>query len=598
MTLDEARLLLGETAVTNHASRAAVVEALDRAGIEWPFTAHVTVLRNYTVEPLESFLKFAAYSRDMRVELSFGGYDTYAQDILDPSTKGLEPPLDGVVLSLWLDNLPMAFDGEGALQADAVITHLEQVIAALRRRVSCGVFLNTFLPAAHQLEDVYEPAGNAALHRLNAALRELAGRHASVFVIDFLALQSETGVQHARDSRYWFMFKAPLGTGLLAAWADALAQALAASRGAATKVVALDCDNTLWGGIVGEDGLEGIKLDPQEYPGSAFWVFQRQLLELHRRGVLLTLCSKNNEADVWEVFERHPHSVLRRHHFAGYRIDWRDKAANLRELAEELQLGLDAFLFIDDNPAEADRVRQALPTVDVLAVPQAPHGLPRLLAGYRRWAVARTSEDSLRPQQYEAERERRQVATAFDDPEAFLASLELVADTGPALRSEIGRVAQLTQKTNQFNLTTRRYTEQDILRFVDAREAEVLVLAARDKYGDYGLTGVAILVAEAAGCRIDTFLLSCRILGRHLEDVLLDEVVQRVKEKWGAREITSEFIGTAKNSQVADFYSRRQFECIAEGNGCRRYRLATDAYHPLRPAAVDVRRRQSGWKSE
>jgi len=337
-------------------------------------------------------------------------------------------------------------------------------------------------------------------------------------------------------------------------------------------VVAADCDNTLWGGIVGEDGRQGIQLDPHEYPGNIHHAFQRQLVQLVRQGVLLVLCSKNNEADVLEVIDQHPGCFIRREHLSGWRINWQDKARNLEELAAELNLGLDSFVFIDDSPVECGLVRQLLPMVDVLQAPKRVYRLPELLrdySGFFRLVV--TEEDRRRTAQYQAQRQREAERSHAGSLTDYLAGLGLVAEIGPALAEEVPRVAQLTQKTNQFNLTTRRYGEGEIARLHEDPDSLVLCLKAQDRFGDYGLTGVAIVVRKDKSAEIDTFLLSCRILGRRLEDVFLNRVLAAALAAWPVESASAEYLRTRKNAQVADFYERLGFRTTG-GDGSQHIR--------------------------
>jgi FkbH-like protein len=599
MTNADVRAILAAADDGSHASRLAAVDALTRSDYSWPRRARVRILRNYTLEPLESFLRLAAYRRRVDLDLSFGDFDAYLQEILDSGSMLNTSPPDAVVLALWLESLPMAFDREGRLQTRAVIEHVCGAVAQVRARVPSLLCLNTFLPPGHRLG--YPSSGEMiqAVREVNGAVEALAMEYPSVFVVDFDRLQAVTGESASRDSRYWHMFKAPLGAGLLGAWGDLLAQVLASTQGGARKVLALDCDNTLWGGIVGEDGVSGIKLDPHAYPGNAFVTFQRQLVALQEQGVLLVLCSKNNERDVLEVLDDHPACVLRREHLAGWRINWEDKASNLKELADELSLGLESFVFLDDSSLESDFVRQTLPVVDVLTVPAEPYALPGVLARYNGFfSVVRAPEDLLRTQHHAAERERHHSSSLFAGHEEFLASLDLVAEVGPAVPHELDRVAQLTQKTNQFNLTTKRYSAAEIRSLAASERSDVIVLNARDRYGEYGLTGVAVLTVDGGSCRIDTFLLSCRVLGRHFEDVLLDAAIDRARERWPSCQIVAEFIETPKNTQVAQFFPRRGFEVVAKNGPSTSYRIGALEYKPIRPAGVTVRRRVSEWKTE
>ena len=257
-------------------------------------------------------------------------------------------------------------------------------------------------------------------------------------------------------------------------------------KGKAKKCVVVDCDDTLWGGVVGEDGLDGIKLDRNSYPGKAFYDFQTGLLHLAERGILVVLCSKNNEADVLEVLDKHPGCRLKRKHLSAWRVNWQDKASNIAEIAEELNLGLDSFVFVDDNPVECGLVKELLPEVTVLQVPQKLHELPSLLFEQGFFDAFRlTEEDHKRAQLYQSESPRRQSRGGFKSVEEYLSSLETVAVIHRMRSGEIPRVAQLTQKTNQFNLHPKRYSERDVAAFADRPDAAVFTLSVSDRFRRY-----------------------------------------------------------------------------------------------------------------
>jgi FkbH-like protein len=334
----------------------------------------------------------------------------------------------------------------------------------------------------------------------------------------------------------------------------------------------LDCDNTLWGGIVGEAGIEGIKLDRNGYPGKAFYDFQTSVLHLAQRGVLIALCSKNNEADVFEVLDKHPWCRLKRSHLSGWRINWQDKAANIVEIAEELNLALDSFVLVDDNPVECDLVRKLLPQVTVLQVPEKLYRLPSLALEQGLFDTIRlTDEDRKRALLYQSESQRKTERGAFANVEDYLASLNTVACIHRARPAEIPRVAQLTQKTNQFNLTTRRYSERDVQAFVERQNAAVFTLSVQDRFGDLGLVGALILERSGAVVRIDTFLMSCRVLGRGLERAMVTHCLDVMKSIWEIDTWHAEYIPTRKNMQVVDFWSLSGFVQTGDAEGRRSY---------------------------
>ena len=581
MSVPEAVLaLLPTSSQPKLAEVLAAVRQLDQLDFAWPHRARVRVLRNFTCDQLAPLLRLEGCRRLLQIDVEFGDYDTYAQEVLDPGSPTRRAPHDLLVLALWLDHLAFAFDANQTLQAEAVLDHVRAQVAQLRAHTSALIAVNTFLLPTHSLDH----RDTAALAQLNAGLHELAGSDGRVLVVDFGQIIETVGRAAAVDARYLFTYKSPLQPPALQGWTTILGAALASQKGLLRKVLALDCDNTLWGGIVGEDGATGIRLHPHDQPGNIYYTFLRQLLQLQRQGVLLVLCSKNNEADVLEVLDQHPHSLLRRSHLAGWRINWENKAENLAALARELRLGLDSFVFIDDSAVECDFVRQTLPSVAVLQVPERAHLLPSLLAGYTGFfKVATIDDDAVRTQQYQSEQSRGAAAAQAANLDEYLAGLELVAEIRPAPATELARVAQLTQRTNQFNLTTRRYSTGDLERMQQSPDWRVLTMKVRDNFGDYGLTGAAILARGESAIRIDSFMLSCRILGRRLEDALLAETIAAARAFGGASELAAEFLPTPKNAQVRDFFDQRGFTLIGGGDPHKRYTLdlSTD---PIRHA--------------
>ena len=332
-------------------------------------------------------------------------------------------------------------------------------------------------------------------------------------------------------------------------------------------------------GLSERTDLAGIKLG-KTYPGSAYYEFQQEILNLYNRGIVIALCSKNNEADVWEVFERHPDMLLRKEHIAAAQINWRDKVTNLRQIAADLNLGLESFVFIDDSPFEAGQVRQFLPEVDVIEFSHDRTVEYReILAAYGGFdTLILSEEDKQRGAMYRAEAERKELQTRSADLRSYYASLEMVLEIRFADQFSIPRIAQLTQKTNQFTLTTRRYSDADIQCLSESDAADVVYVQLRDRFGDSGITGVCILKYESDQAIIHSFLLSCRVLGRGVEDAFLAQCLKRAKRR-GCKVAKGEYRPTAKNDQVKDFYTSRGFRVVAEEDGVRRY--AADLKAPI-----------------
>lgn len=336
------------------------------------------------------------------------------------------------------------------------------------------------------------------------------------------------------------------------------------------KCLVLDLDNTLWGGVLGEDGVEGIQIG-SDYPGKAYLYWQEALLQLSRSGVILAVCSKNNERDVLEAWERNPFIVLKKDSFSAYRINWQDKATNIKELADELNIGLDSFVFIDDNPTERELIKQTLPMVSVPDFPGQPYMLPvffkQLVDDYFK-VYSITDEDRKKTEQYKANAYRVQAQKSFADFDKFLESLDIQITIEAANEFNIQRIAQMTQKTNQFNLTTKRYTDADVRGLVDAGW-NIWCISVADKFGDNGITGCVMV----NGNKIDSFLLSCRILGKGIEVAFAKRLLFLLSKK-GYSNLKAKYIPTAKNAQVKDFYERVGFVCLAENeDGSKDYEI-------------------------
>lgn len=417
-------------------------------------------------------------------------------------------------------------------------------------------------------EDDY--AVRSAIEEYNAALFLAEKVNANLKVIDYSEFTRNYPVTDLFDWKFYFISQMGINPKLtkdFQAWWNRKMDSIALKR---KKCIVLDLDNTLWGGVLGEDGISGIKIGG-DYPGKAFAFFQKSLLQLSKAGVILTVCSKNNEADVLEAWEKNPFMVLKKEQFAAYRINWTDKATNIKELAEELNIGLDSFVFVDDNPTERELIKQTLPMVSVPEFPAQPYELPvffkKLVEDYFK-VYSITDEDKKKTEQYKANAARVQAQHSFTNIGAFLESLEIQITIEAANEFNIPRIAQMTQKTNQFNLTTKRYTDADVKGFL-ANGWKIWCVSVADRFGDNGITGCIMVDVDT----IDTFLLSCRILGKGIEKAFIKKIISLLKEN-GVKTVKAAYLPTAKNAQVAEFYDRCGFSLVAENaDGGKDYAL-------------------------
>ena len=503
------------------------------------------VFRNNTVE------------RFFPKDYTFSGYD----DISFVPTEA-----DGYV---WFYQAPMNCSSEASVEE---IKGYQQKFDYVLEQVNADKTM-----MALTMEDVYpltftddDYSVRAAVEQYNAVLFEAEKNHPNLKVIDYSEFTRRYPVTELFDWKFYFISQMGINPKLtkdFQVWWQHKLDSIALKR---KKCIVLDLDNTLWGGVLGEDGISGIKIGG-DYPGKAFAFFQKSLLQLSKAGVILAICSKNNEADVLEAWDKNPFMVLKKEHFAAYRINWTDKATNIKEMANELNLGLDSFVFVDDNPTERELIKQMLPMVSVPDFPSQPYELPtffkQLVDDYFK-VYSITEEDKNKTEQYKANAARVQAQHSFADFGTFLESLDMQITIEAANEFNIPRIAQMTQKTNQFNLTTKRYTDADVKGFL-ASGWKIWCISVADRFGDNGITGCIMV----NGDEIDTFLLSCRILGKGIEVAFVKKIMAFLKES-GLVSVKAAYLPTAKNAQVADFYDRCGFHCIAENaDGSKNYEL-------------------------
>jgi len=558
----------------------------------------VAVLRNFTAEGLLPVLAGEIVRAGFAPKFYLGDFDAVAADVLNPDSPLFRFQPDFIILAQWLESLQPALANRfltlSTEQVEGAVADLRQqqrqLLRALRERTKAVVLLNNFpVPPAPTLGilDAQRTGGQTAtVLQLNAALAADCQTVGDAYIVDLMRLIGDVGYRNAVNERFWQTARAPLAPPGLIAYGQECGRFFRALRGRARKCLVLDCDNTLWGGIVGEDGFEGIKCDTT-YPGSCFRALQEEALNLYHRGVILALCSKNNEADVLQVLREHPDMVLREEHFAITMVNWDDKVTNLRRIAAELNIGLDSLVFVDDNPFETNFVSEHLPEVAVIPLTPNPASHRAALARSGLFdTLSVSAEDRKRTEMYRSDRQRKELERSTGSLAEYLAGLETRAEFGPPRRTEIARVAQLTQKTNQFNLTTRRYSEGEITALAGGPDSEVTRLSAADKVSDLGLVGVAVTRYRGELAEIDSFLMSCRALGRGLEDGLLHIVADNARRR-GATIVRGVFRKTRKNDLCVDFYQRNGFaktESTPEGSV---WELAVDRPLPEFPPWIE-----------
>ncbi|HWB82779.1 MAG TPA: HAD-IIIC family phosphatase [Bryobacteraceae bacterium] len=539
---------------------------------------HCVILRSFTVEPVMPLLRACAFTSGIDLSVKPGEFNSYVQELLDPGSFLYTTSPDTVVLAVQTRDLaPELWRDYSGLDADArqasvkrITQEYESWVQTFRSRSQANLIVHTLAapPVASQgVYDSQQEEGQAtAIQEINRHLRLVARAHRGVYVLDYDALVARHGREEWGDERKWLAVRLPIAARNLPHLAREWMRFLTPLSGRIAKAVAVDLDNTLWGGVIGEDGMAGIQLGT-EYPGAAYQELQRTLLDLWRRGILLAICSKNNPADALEALGGHPGMLLKPEHFAAQRINWNEKGQNLREIASELNIGLDAIAFLDDNPVERQQVREQAPEAMVIELPSDPMLFARAVrdfAGFERLSLSK--EDRERGRYYAAERQRTQLEATATSREDFYRSLQQEVEIAPVNSLTLARVAQLTQKTNQFNLSTKRYTEQQIAEMSRTGGWLVYSLKVRDRYSDNGLVGVAITWDHDGTCEIDTFLMSCRVIGRTVETALLAQLACEARAR-GAKRLEGWYLPTKKNAPARDFYAAHGFQLREEKEG-------------------------------
>jgi FkbH-like protein len=552
---------------------ARALDALPADAVPEALRARVAVVASFTIEPFLPVLRIEAARAGLWLETYLAPYGQYLRELLDPAS-GLyrfRPQVtflavDGDVLwnQRWAENPPILSEpvvGE-------LLTPLFSGLEVFERAGSGIVVVNDFVLPRRSTEGVHAFRSKATfahtIAHANKHLRLRLATRPNTFLFPMADVVTQVGRNQAFNWRTHYRGHVTWSDALMSAVAERYVGFALASIGKATKCIVLDLDNTLWGGVLGEDGPAGIALGPH-WPGSEFLDFQRELLDLHRQGILLAVCSKNNEAEALAVLRDHPHQLIRPAVLAAHRINWEDKASNIRALARELDIGLDHMLLIDDSPHERAWVQGQIPE---LRVPEVP-GDSSL---YADWVgslpsvivLQQTSEDSRRTALYQEARERETYRAATGSLEDFLRGLGLRVQIEGVTDQTMGRVVQLLSKTNQFNLTTRRHDEATIRRRLAAGEWRVYTMGVADRYGDFGLTGVAIVATDAQTWRVDSFLLSCRVIGKSVEAALLARIATDAREA-GAATLVGEFIDSGRNQVAAMLLADHGF--LPSGNG-------------------------------
>jgi len=566
-----------------------LAQARKKAAPPFRRRCRIALLSSTTIDFLAPILRAQCFGAGIDAEIYIGPFNQYEQEIRHPDSGLARFQPD--VIAIGTDWRSLGLRDEEDSPGGIIGEHtgrLESLWREARERLGATVIQFNYeappFDALGQLSAALPGGRGHLLRAINLALWEAAGRTQGVAILDVDQIAARFGKDRWNDPVLWHTAKQYPSAEAMPALGHQLTALLRAALGLTSKCLALDLDGVLWGGVIGEDGLAGIQLGGGP-AGEAFVDFQRYLQSLTRTGVLLAVCSKNNPEDAVLPFRKHPEMVLREQDIAIFTANWKSKDENLREIATALNIGLDAMVFVDDNPAERSRVRQNLPEVEVVDLPADPALYVSALSRLGLFeTLAITREDRQRTASIRENLERKTLESTAGSVDDYLAQLDIQVQLAPFDEANLPRIVQLINKTNQFNLTTRRRGDAEV-RALLAAGAYTQAMRASDRFGDSGLTGVLIAIPDGAGLRVDTWLMSCRVLGRRLEEVMFAALVRYAAENH-TTQITGEYIPTAKNSQVADLYARLGCAAAGQEGESRLFRWETGKVFPA-PAMIE-----------
>ncbi|MDA9886155.1 HAD-IIIC family phosphatase [Flavobacteriaceae bacterium] len=533
----------------------------------------ISFLRNYTVEPILPILKCELFKSGFLAEFYLSDFDTIASDTLNTENDFYDFNSDLIILTQWLrllsekitSSLFKMSEKEREDETLRIINQFRLFLNGIRANCDTPIIVNNFPLPKHVVLGILDHQTDYSerkwYNKLNESLIELCQEIPNVYCLNLEAIFNSVGIENAFESRKWESSKSPFTFSALLPLAKEYDKYMRAIFGKTKKCLILDCDNTLWGGVIGEDGIDGIKIGGT-YPGSSFQFFQQQILNLNHRGIILAVCSKNNEQDVIDVFENHEQMKLRLSDFISFKVNWEDKATNIQSIANELNIGLDSIVFMDDSEFECDWVSTQLPEVTVLHLEGEPVNYSSRLfeEGYFD-SLSYIEADKNKTDMYKAEAKRKQLHSNANSYEEYLKSLDLHVNIEKGNKKNVDRISQLTQKTNQFNLTTKRYTPGQIEELIYNNDYDIFTMQAYDKVADLGIIASSIILHQDEYSVIDSLMMSCRALGRGLENAFLTYIIESSKKR-NKKIIRGVYIPTNKNKQTEDFYKKNNLKRV------------------------------------
>ena len=566
-------LLTSPTLRSARALRNALETHVERNPLLKP--VRIGLLSSFSSEFLHNDLIARGLASGLALDIYQGGFGLFRQEILDPDSALYRREPTVVLLAAegedWVPEAYRDFLRLSAADFDTVVSRFRDeanaLLSAFRGRCNAPVVVHNFAPPIYLAAgglDAKQPKGQQELiRRLNDALADVSRTITGVHLLDYAALVGRHGSVHWYDARMRHFARAPIAANMQTHLAAEHLKYLRALNGLSKKCLILDLDNTLWGGVLGEEGPLGVQLG-STYPGSAFVEFQHRLLDLHARGVILAVASKNNPSDVDEIFQANTAMVLNKSHFAEMQVHWNSKTVSLTEIARRLNIGLEHCVFADDNPVECEEVRRSLPTVTVMELPPQPERYSEVLLQEGLFdTLGLTDEDRRRGELYRQRAEAESLRANIGSVEDYYRDLQMELSLTAVDRISLPRAAQLTQKTNQFTATTRRYSEAEVERRASDANWIVTSVGVRDRFGDNGIVGLVMAHCEDGALDVDTFLLSCRVIGRGVETAMLAHLCDRARAA-DARALSATVIPTSKNEPVRDLFARHGFVKVSE----------------------------------
>ena len=546
----------------------------------------IGIISNATTKMVVPALVATALRFGIVLEIIEAEYNQVAQEAFSKESSFSGAPISTVLVGIDYRGLPLISVPGDLVSATTSVNdcfeYVKSVIEAIRVKTGAQIILQNIAPPVESLFGSYEGRLPGTISwqiaRLNLRLEELVG--SDTFILDLAGLAANVGLANWHDPTLWNVAKLPFAQKFIPIYADYLCRILAAKLGKSRRCLILDLDNTVWGGIIGDDGLEGILIGNGDPTGEAHSQVQQAALELRNRGVVLAISSKNEDAIARQPFKEHPDMLLREEHIAVFQANWSDKASNIKAIAQTLSLGLESMVFLDDNPAERMQVRRELPEVAVPELPKDPALYARTLiaAGYFE-AITFSEEDRVRASFYQDNALRAQIMSQSSDMEAYLKSLKMEIALAPFNAVGRPRIAQLISKSNQFNLTTTRYSEAEVEKIENNSDFYTRQIRLKDALGDNGMISVVICRMYPSVWEVDTWLMSCRVLGRRVELAVLQDIVKAAKEA-GAGRLVGIYKPTPRNIIVKEHYQKLGFKRISSDVEAEKWELDLSSYLP------------------